>query len=153
MKTTNERAIETLNDLVRINHDRIEGYQKAVELTADEDADLRGLFNRMADESRQYANELSGYVNREGEEAAEGTRVDGKVYRVWMGIKAAFSGKDRKSILASCERGEDAAQKAYEEALNDDDLTGEERQLILEQKNKLLTSHDEIKRLRDMQHA
>ena len=153
MKTTRESAIETLNDLVRINNDRVEGYQKAIELTADEDSDLRELFNDMADESRQYGNELSNYVGRLGEDAAEGTRADGKLYRFWMGIKVNLSGKDRKSVLAACERGEDAAQKAYEEALKDDDLSADERQMITEQKSKLLISHDKIKRLRDMQHA
>lgn len=152
MKTVS-KSIETLNDLVKINNDRIEGYQRAVELTKDEDSDLRELFNRMADESRQYANELSTYVNSLGEEAEEGTRADGKIYRVWMGIKAAFSGKDRKSILESCERGEDAALKAYDEALNDEDLLAEQRQLVSEQRSRLKMSHDAIKRLRDMQHA
>jgi uncharacterized protein (TIGR02284 family) len=151
MKTTHVSAIGTLNDLVKINNDRIEGYQKAIELTSDADADLRELFNSMADESRQCANELTNYINRSGEEAEEGTRTDGKIYRAWMGIKAAFSGKDRKSILASCERGEDAAQKAYEEALDDEDLLADERQLIMDQKSKLRVSHDKIKRLRDMQ--
>ena len=153
MKTTHVSAIETLNDLVKINNDRIEGYQKAVELTANEDADLKELFNSMADESRRYGNELTNYVNASGEEAETGTRTDGKIYRVWMGIRAAISGKDRKSILASCERGEDAAQKAYEEALKDEDLSGEERQMVQEQKNSLRVSHDKIKRLRDMQQS
>ena len=153
MKTTNASAIETLNDLVKINNDRVEGYQKAVELTADEDSDLRELFNNMAGESRQYANQLTSYINTSGEEAEKGTRTDGKIYRLWMGIKATFSGKDRKSILASCERGEDAAQKAYGEALNDEDLSVSERELIMDQKSKLRVSHDMIKRLRDMQHA
>jgi uncharacterized protein (TIGR02284 family) len=153
MKTTHASAIGTLNDLVKINNDRIEGYQKAVELTSDADSDLREIFNGMADESRQYANELTNYMNRLGEEAEEGTRTDGKIYRVWMGIKAAFSGKDRKSILASCERGEDAAQKAYEEALNDEDLSVSERELVMDQKSRLRVSHDKIKRLRDMQQS
>ena len=151
MKTAKESCIETLNDLVKINNDRIAGYQKAAELTADEDSDLRTLFNQMADESRQYANELTNYVHEFGEEAEDGTRTDGKIYRMWMGIKAAFTGKDRKSLLASCEAGEDAAQKAYEEALKDEDLSPEDRQIITGQKSRLRMSHDKIKRLRDMQ--
>jgi hypothetical protein len=44
----NETAIEVLNDLIRINNDRIEGYEKAVNKTNETDVDLRTIFNRMA---------------------------------------------------------------------------------------------------------
>ena len=39
----NEELMEVLNDLVRINNDRIEGYEKAISETKDIDADLRTL--------------------------------------------------------------------------------------------------------------
>ena len=85
---------------------------------------------------------------------AEGTTTKGKIYRVWMDVKATFSGKDRKAILASCEFGEDAAQKAYDSALaSDADLPVEIRQLIMDQKTSLKKSHDRIKRMRDIQPA
>ena len=70
-----------------------------------------------------------------------------------MDVKATFSGKDRKAILASCEYGEDAAQKAYEAALSSDaELPTEVRQLVMDQKQRLKKSHDQIKALRDAQH-
>lgn len=151
---TNEKTNEVLNDLIQINNDRIEGYEKAAKETHAADADLRALFLSMAAESRRYVNELSSYVARTGEEPADGTTLRGKIYRTWMDVKATFSGKDRKAILASCEYGEDAAQKAYEEALEADvELVTEIRQLITEQKSSLLKSHDKIKRLRDTQPA
>jgi uncharacterized protein (TIGR02284 family) len=71
-----------------------------------------------------------------------------------MDVKATFSGKDRKAILASCEFGEDAAQKAYDSALSSDaELPTEVRQLIMDQKTSLKKSHDRIKALRDRQTA
>ena len=36
----------------------------------------------------------------------------GKIYSAWMDVKSAFTCKNRVSILASCEFGEDQAQKA-----------------------------------------
>lgn len=153
MKTTNEKTVEVLNDLIEINNDRIRGYEKAAKETKSEDADLRTLFNDMAIESRSYANDLRRYVQQSGEEPAQGTTARGKIYRAWMDVKAAFSGKDRKSILASCEFGEDAAQRAYKEALESEDLTADTRQLITEQKASLKRSHDRIKSLRDTQTA
>ena len=145
----NERTAEALNDLVEINNDRIEGYERAAKETKDEDADLRSLFQEMANESRGYLNELKQCVVSHGEEPAKDTTKRGKIYRVWMDMKAAITGHNRKAILSSCEYGEDAAQRAYERALEDDDLVGPAREVVEKQKSKLLESHDRIKRLRD----
>jgi uncharacterized protein (TIGR02284 family) len=148
----NEKLIEVLNDLIRINNDRIQGYEKAAKETKSEDADLRAIFTEMANESRNYASELSRCVMSAGENPAEGATAPGKIYRAWMDVKAVFTGKDRKAILASCEFGEDAAQRAYDTALaSDTDLPTDVRQLIVEEKNKLRKSHDKIKEMRDRQ--
>ena len=149
--TSTSELIEVLNDLIKINNDRIEGYERAVEDTREKDVDLQAIFHRMADESKQYASELESQVRKSGGDTATDTTVSGKIYRVWMDFKSAISGKARKSILESCEYGEDAAQKAYEEALKSDaELPAEVRQLIVNQKAALKTSHDTIKRYRDM---
>jgi uncharacterized protein (TIGR02284 family) len=151
---TSEKTYEVLNDLIQINNDRIEGYERAAKETASEDSDLRSLFLSMASESRRYVSELTQHVSQSGNEPAEGTTGSGKIYRVWMDVKATFSGKGRKAILASCEYGEDAAQKAYDEALGTDaELPTEIRQLITDQKSSLRKSHDKIKRMRDTQPA
>lgn len=151
---TNEKTAEVLNDLIQINNDRIVGYEKAAKETAAEDADLRAIFESMAAESRSYVTDLTKHVAISGNEPADGTTVKGKIYRTWMDVKATFSGKDRKAILASCEYGEDAAQKAYDEALaTDAELPTGIRQLITDQKSSLRKSHDKIKRMRDAQPA
>lgn len=153
---TNEKDVDVLNDLIRINNDRVAGYEKAAKQTEIIDADLRGIFNSMAAESQTYANELSRYINRAGETATDSTTVSGKLYRAWMDVKATFSGKDRKSILEACEYGEDAAQKAYKSALESDSdnrLSADVRHVITEQKAKLKKSHDRIKAMRDAQPA
>ncbi len=153
MKTT-ERTLEVMNDLIEINNDRVEGYERASKETETKDADLRAIFNEMATESRRYANELSKYVKAGADEPEQGTTFRGKIYRAWMDVKATFTGNDRKAILASCEFGEDAAQRAYNDALSSDaEMSVEIRQLIMDQKNSLKKSHDKIKRMRDLQSA
>jgi len=150
----NEKTAEVLNDLIRINNDRIEGYEKAAKETAAKDVDLQAIFRQMSAESRSYVNDLSKFVVTSGENPAKDTTVAGKIYRTWMDVKATFSGKDRKAILASCEYGEDAAQKAYDAALSSDaELPTEIRQLIMDQKTSLKRSHDIIKKMRDAQPA
>ena len=150
----NEKTAEVLNDLITINNDRIAGYDKAEKESGKDDADLKSLFRQMSAESRSYVTDLSKYVVASGDKPTGKTMLSGKIYRAWMDVKATFSGKDRKAILASCEFGEDAAQKAYDSALSSDaELPSEVRQLIMDQKISLKKSHDRIKALRDRQTA
>jgi uncharacterized protein (TIGR02284 family) len=151
---TNENLVEVLNDLIKINNDRIEGYERAINEVEGIDIDLKGIFQKMANESREYIQELSREVAALGGEVATSTTNSGKIYRVWMDIKATFTGHDRTSVLESCEYGEDAAQEAYEDALaTDADLPVDIRQIITEQKASLLESHNLIKKYRDMHQA
>jgi uncharacterized protein (TIGR02284 family) len=147
----NSNLTEVLNDLIRINNDRTTGYAKAADNAREIDVDLRAIFDKMGDESREYARELADEVIRLGGEPATGTTASGKIYRAWMDVKATFTGKDRTSLLAACEFGEDAAQRAYQSALaSDAEMPAEIRQLIATQKSALRTSHDLIKKYRDM---
>lgn len=148
---TNESLIETLNDLIRINNDRINGYEKACDEIRDSEADLQAMFTKMANDSRDHVRELSNAVVKLGGEPATDTTVSGKIYRAWMDVKAAFASKERLSVLEACEYGEDAAQKAYETALKSDaEMTAETRQLIMDQKASLKNAHDTIKKYRDL---
>lgn len=150
--TTNEKLTDVLNDLIEINNDRITGYEKAVDETKDIDVDLQAVFHKMADESRKYKAELTQAVTRLGGEPATGTTNSGKIYRIWMDVKATFTGHDRQAVLENCEFGEDAAQKAYKMALaSDAEIDAETRQLITSQQSSLKNSHDIIKKYRDAQ--
>lgn len=140
---------ETLNDLIQINNDRIAGYEKAIEELSPEDADLKALFVKMIGESHKLKLDLATAVQGTGTELETGTTTSGKVYRAWMDVKAIFTGHDRKTILNNCEGGEDAAQKAYKLALDEEGLSADTRALITAQKAELKASHDEIKALRD----
>lgn len=145
---TSEELVDVLNGLVVINNDRVEGYEKAAEET--EDFALKALFESMANDSRKFSSELAIEVAQRGGKVASGESVAGDLYRIWMDVKAALTGKDRKAILSSCEMGEDIAQKAYNDALRDDvEISSELRLLILAQKDKMKIAHDEIKTLRD----
>lgn len=143
-------CIDALNDLIKINNDRISGYQKAIEELKDsKDADLKMLFGQMITESEGYKNELAQLVSTYGGEISEGTTMSGKLYRTWMDVKAVFTGGDRKTVLNNCEAGEDAALKAYQMALDDKDVMPATKDLIAKQHQALLVSHNKIKALRD----
>jgi len=138
---------EVLKDLIRINNDRVTGYSKAA--TQTDDQDLQSLFSELAQQSRQLASELRGLISNSDKNVTDETTTAGKIYRAWMDVKATFGGDSRKAILASCEFGEDAAQKAYKDALKEDDLTPDVRATIESQKATLLQAHNQIKMMRD----
>lgn len=151
MTTTTDELVEVLNDLVKINNDRIAGYEKASAEARLLDVDLHAIFNTMADKSRRNVAGLTERISELGGQSEGGTTAMGKLYRGWMDLKATFSGKDRTSVLESCEFGEDAAQKAYAEALETKvDIDVDTRQLITTQKADLKEDHDQIKRYRDI---
>ena len=132
-----------------INNDRIVGYERALEETKPSDADLKKLFTSMIDESRKIRIDLAGEVQALGGEFEAGTTVSGKLYRAWMDVKAVFTGHDRHAVLANCERGEDAAQNAYKDALEENHLPNYIRTMLESQKQILRASHDRIRVLRD----
>lgn len=144
-----EKTAEVLEDLVKINNDRIEGYQKAIKQT--DEADLKTLFGKMVNDSKQFTVELNKHLRGMGEDRERDTTIAGKIYRTWMDVKVSFGGNDRHAILASCEYGEDAAQKSYREALAQDYLPEDVRSLITDQQRTLKAAHDQIRHMRDVE--
>ncbi|MGN6394061.1 MAG: PA2169 family four-helix-bundle protein [Mucilaginibacter sp.] len=149
METT-EKSIDVLNDLIEINNDRVAGFEKAAKDLGEGDFDLKGIFGQYAQESRIYSTELSSAVIALGGEAERGTGMGGDIHRAWIDVKATFTGHDRKSVLAECERGEDAIKKAYQSALDpENELSFDVTDMIRRQQQGIEAAHDRIKALRD----
>lgn len=146
----NEKTIEVLNTLITINNDRIEGYETAAKET--EEQDLKTLFAQFSSTSQKCKSELITEVSNLGGTAAEGTLISGKFFRVWMDVKAALTGKDRKAILNSCEFGEDAAKDIYEKALDNDleNLNAYQQTMIKKQLTLLVADCGEVKVMRNL---
>ena len=143
MKNTNE-TIEVLNDLVQINNDRIVGYEKAIKELSKDDEELKPLFIEFIEQSQTIKEELEMEIQSSGSKVDESTTTSGKIYRVWMDMKATVTGHNKEGILGSCVFGEEAAQKAYADEL-DEDLPEHINQLISQQKMSLAASLDEIR--------
>jgi len=145
--TTTENQARILNDLILINNDRVVGYQKAMEELKSEDSDLKLLFQEKVNQSNKFKAELTQKVIEIGHKVETGTTNVGKIYRVWMDVKAFFGGSERKVILDNCIDGEDAALVAYNDALTSEGLTPETRTLITRHHAALKISYDRIKAL------
>jgi len=149
---TKEKAIDVINDLIEINNDRVAGFEKAGNDLEAGDIDLKTLFERFAQESRTYSNQLTLAVTQIGGDAETGTSSTGAIHRAWIDVKATFAGHDRKKVLEECERGEDAIKKAYQSALEpENELSFELIELLRTQQQDINAAHDQIKALRDSQ--
>ncbi|MEO5502037.1 MAG: PA2169 family four-helix-bundle protein [Ginsengibacter sp.] len=149
MQTITDKTKEALEDLIIINNDRYEGYQKAMEQT--KDSDLKALFSTYSTQSKGYASALrTHFPAGEEQPARDETRISGKFYRAWMDVKNALTSDDRQAVLNSCEYGEDVAKKAYENVLEDrENLSDDVLNQVQDQYDELLDAHNTIKGLRD----
>lgn len=143
------KTTSVLNELIEINNDRIAGFEKAIADIKDENIDLKEIFQRYAEQSRTYSEELSALVGAEGDEVETGTSVAGSLHRAWIDVKSLFGGSTRESILSEAERGEDAIKKAYRDALEDQELSAQAREIVSRQQSGINAAHDEVKALRD----
>ena len=147
MASTTEIS-SVLKDLIQINVDRYNGCQKAMEDV--HDSDLKDMFSRMGQQSLNFKNELERFGGNDVHIPTDDTSAASKVHRAWIDVKSAFTGKDRHSVLATAETGEDTILKTYNEALNDNNgLPTDLLQVVQRQKQELLQSHNMVKALRD----
>lgn len=145
-----EKTIEALNTLVVINNDRIEGYETAS--TETKQTDLKDLFLLFQATSQKCKRELVAEITKSGGTPDEGTRTTGKFFRVWMEVKAFLTGNDRVAILNSCEYGEEAAAKAYEDVLSNktEDISITQQAMLNAQANLLRADLAEIRSLHNV---
>ena len=137
-----EKLIEALNDLILINNDRIEEYEKAVKTI--QTPEYLSLFQRMIAQSIQFKKELINEIkNKTHKVNWKGSTRSGKIYKFWKDIKSSVSKTHSLFISEFCEYLEDAVIKAYKEALSPDvyvpsDIT----HLMIMQKAKLKESFE-----------
>jgi uncharacterized protein (TIGR02284 family) len=145
---TSESVNGLIGDLIEINNDRVAGFEKVIEDINDENVDLKSVFAEYAQQSRKNVQELSAIAGS-APHLEDDKSVSGTLHRVWIDVKSLFGGSDRASILSEAERGEDAIKKAYQDALNNNELPFEAREIVSSQAQLINAAHNRIKALRD----
>lgn len=141
-----ERTIATLNHLIAISHDGAEGFRRSAEAIGD--PQIKEIFERAARRCDQGAAELQRKVRKFGGRPEEIGTLSGAAHRSWLDLKAAITGRDEAAILAECERGEDFAKDAYEEALAGP-LPPDIRDVLQRQYDGVRRNHDRVRNLRN----
>jgi uncharacterized protein (TIGR02284 family) len=111
--------------------------------------ELKSYFLEESRVRGSYAAELEKTVNLVTDaDVHESGTLAGALHRTWGDVKAHLGGSDH-TLLETAEQGEDAAKKAYREALDDTAVSDTVRALIAQQAEHVNRSHDRVKEFRD----
>ncbi|HXG67333.1 MAG TPA: PA2169 family four-helix-bundle protein [Blastocatellia bacterium] len=146
----NDKVISTLNDLITTCRDGQNGFQEAAENV--KSADLKSFFLQVSQERAQFVGELQREVRSLGGDPDKSGSASGALHRAWMDIKGSLTGRDDEAILNECERGEDSAVNAYQDALKEN-LPANINTIVERQFRSVKSVHDRVKSLRDARSA
>ena len=136
-------ANELVKTVVQVLNDGHRGFADIGEHL--KDPQTKAFFMSESQTRGEFARQLQS-ASGLGEDA--GGTAAGSVHRVWGDLKANLGGGDH-TLLETAEQGEDAAKKAYKEALEDTSLISSVRAVLQQQHGHILSSHDKVKALRD----
>lgn len=141
--------VSALNDLIRLNSDRITGYKKRMDITLDDDLD--DLFAQFIFQSQQNIEELTRYIYLLGGKPSDGSTLSGKFYHAWMDFKSTIYRQDRRKTLDYCEYGEDVVKSAYQQTQIDKEIHWDKRVagMLKNHFEELKNSYNQVKQLRD----
>ena len=128
-----EYQISALNDLIRINKDRITGYRQRMATAPDDD--VEELLSDLIYQSYQHIEELTDNVYELGGNPARSNGLPGKFYHSWTDLKAFIFRETRKKMLEYCEFCEDVIKAIYQKAFNAQELHWDKRATTLLKKH------------------
>lgn len=142
-----DNTVSTLNDLIQTCKDGENGFTEAAQGV--NSTDMKDLFVRYAQQRSQFAAELQDEVRKLGGDPETAGSMSASLHRGWIDIKSVVTGQDEAAILSECERGEDVAVRAYQNALKEA-LPSDANAVIERQYMQIKEAHDRIRGLRNM---
>jgi uncharacterized protein (TIGR02284 family) len=137
----------SIKTLIQVLHDSHQGFHDIGEHLKDGAA--KQFFIEESTVRAKFEHELK---HAAGASEDVGGTVAGSAHRVWGDLKANLGAGDH-TLLATAEQGEDAAKKAYEEALKDQDVHSSVREILVRQQAHVAQAHDTVKAFRDRKAA
>lgn len=106
-----------LNHLIEVCRDAERGFATAAR--AARKPALKRLFYALAEQRREFAQELLPHAEcLEGAAVTDGSRL-GMLHRGWIRVKARLTGNPDRAVLEEAARGERVAVAAYDDAIAD----------------------------------
>lgn len=144
---TDDKVIDILNGLIETCRDAEEGFRTCADGL--KNAQLQTTLLDRAQNCQAATQQLQDLVRAQGGEPETGTSTSGKLFRRWVDVKAAITGKDEEAVLNECERGQDVALHNFQHALEKEDLPPTIRDVVEIQYQEMKDNHDKVKALRD----
>ena len=142
----NDDAISTLNHLISIAKDGVNGMNSAAESA--KSPQLKSTLSQLSQDRERVATQLQDVVRRLGGDPDKSGTTLGAAHRAFMNVKEAVAGSTDEALLDECERGEDVAVREFKTAL-DKNLPADVKQTVQSLFGQVKTSHDKIKQLRN----
>lgn len=146
----NERIVATLNDLLNITNDRIQGFAKVEDKVWDTYSPLKGDYDQMVAQSQVMKSELINLITERGGNPDNTGTTAGAIHRGWIDVKNSFSGDKTESTLENVVFGEEAAIDAYQDALDSGDLCPESSRVVSNQLHHLKSSYNKFNNLNEL---
>lgn len=140
-------VIATLNNLIETSKDGESGFRTCADNV--KNPTLKTFFEQKAERCRLGAAQLQAIVREMGGDPERSGSTTAAAHRFWVNIRGTISGMADHAILDECERGEDSAKRAYEDALKQD-LPGDVRRVIDNQYREVKANHDRVKEMRNI---
>ena len=138
-------VIATLNDLIETSRDGEEGFRTCAD--AVKSIQLKETFRQAASRCAQAVSELQAKVRSLGGDPERRGSVSGSLHRAWVDLKSRITGMDETAVLAECERGEEVAQRTYQDALSKD-LPADVRSMVERQYHGVIQHQERVRQLR-----
>ncbi len=119
---------KALTRLAQACRDGEQGYRTAAEVVHDDD-DTRVMFEQLAQQRADMANELGEIARSLGGEREDQPTLMSNVFTGWVKLHAALSTDDTQAALDELDRSENWVQREFEDVL-DSGLEGELRPLV-----------------------
>ena len=151
MQTSNEHAVNVLNDLIKTTLDSVGGYKEAEE-NADQ-PQLKSLFAQNLQKREQLASQLQNEVRALGGDPQTNQGILGMAHNKFVDIKNAVTGGGSdKSIVEEVERGEDHIKEKFEKVASDSELPPSVRNIVLTACQSIKADHDQVSQLKRTMH-
>jgi uncharacterized protein (TIGR02284 family) len=111
-----EKVVPVLNELIAVCKDEEKNFQTVAEKA--DNSMLKTLCIQYARERAEFARELQDEVRQLGGRPEYSGTLSNQVRLGWINLKSTVKSNSEETIIAECERGEELAEKAYQEAVN-----------------------------------
>jgi uncharacterized protein (TIGR02284 family) len=151
MDATHQHAVKVLNSLIETTLDSANGYEEAAQNA--NSGQLKTLFAERSRRRMDLTRQLQQEVRTFGGEPETDQSMLGKAHNKFVDIKnALMGGASEKAVIDEVERGEDFIKGKYEQALKDDDLPQNVRQVVSQAYETIRADHDEISAMKHSMH-